>query len=213
MFTAPPEQTLEWSDEGVQGAYRFIRKLWNAVYEHCSSGEHVKLDVASLTSAQKDLRRQAHHTLAKVTDDIGRRRVFNTAIAAVMELFNALGRFDDPSPQAHAIRHEAFEIITIALSPIIPHVTHVLWQSLGHEGALIDERWPTPDPAALVQDAIEMVVQVNGKLRSRITVPVSADESYVREMALADEHVKKFVADKPLRKCIVVPGKLVNLVV
>jgi leucyl-tRNA synthetase len=213
MFTAPPEQTLEWSDEGVQGAYRFIRKLWNAVYEHCSSGEHVKLNVASLTSAQKDLRRQAHHTLAKVTDDIGRRRVFNTAIAAVMELFNAVGRFDDKTPQGHAIRHEAFEIITISLSPIIPHVTHVLWQSLGHEGALIDERWPTPDPAALVQDAVEMVVQVNGKLRSRITVPVSADESYVREMALADEHVKKFVADKPLRKCIVVPGKLVNLVV
>ena len=213
MFTAPPEQTLEWSDEGVQGAYRFIRKLWNAVYEHCSSGERVKLDVASLTSAQKDLRRQAHHTLAKVTDDIGRRRVFNTAIAAVMELFNAVGRFDDKTPQGHAIRHEAFEIITISLSPIIPHVTHVLWQSLGHEGALIDERWPTADPAALVQDAVEMVVQVNGKLRSRITVPVSADESYVRQMALADEHVKKFVADKPLRKCIVVPGKLVNLVV
>jgi leucyl-tRNA synthetase len=213
MFTAPPEQTLEWSDEGVQGAYRFIRKLWNAVYEHCSSGERVTLDVASLTSAQKDLRRQAHQTLVKVTDDIGRRRVFNTAIAAVMELFNAVGRFDDSSPQTRAVKHEAFEIITIALSPIIPHVTHVLWQSLGHEGALIDERWPTPDAAALVQDAVEMVVQVNGKLRSRITVPVSADESHVRETALADEHVKKFVADKPLRKCIVVPGKLVNLVV
>jgi len=213
MFTSPPDQTLEWSDEGVQGAYRFLRKLWGAVYEHCAAGERVKVDAAALTSAQKDLRRQAHRTLAKVTDDIGRRHVFNTAIAAVMELFNAVGRFDDTSSQGRAVRHEAYEIITVSLSPIVPHVTHVLWQALGHGGALIDERWPTPDPAALVQDAVEMVVQVNGKLRGRITVPVSADESQVRATALADEHVKKFVADKPLRKCIVVPGKLVNLVV
>jgi leucyl-tRNA synthetase len=173
----------------------------------------VKVDVASLTPAQKDLRRKAHQTLAKVTDDIGRRRVFNTAIAAVMELFNAIGDFKDSAPQSRAVRHEAFEIVTIGLSPIVPHVTHVLWHSLGHEGALIDERWPSPDPAALVQDAVEMVVQVNGKLRGRITVPVGADEALIRAAALADEHVQKFVLDKPLRKCIVVPGKLVNLVV
>jgi leucyl-tRNA synthetase len=213
MFTSPPEQTLEWSDEGVQGAYRFLRKFWHAVYEHVKLGPPPKLELAALTGAQKELRRQVHQTLAKVTDDIGRRRVFNTAIAAVMELFNAVGRFEDSSPQGRAVRHEAFEIITIALSPIVPHVTHSLWQSLGHDDALIDHRWPSPDPGALVQDAVEMVVQVNGKLRGRITVPVNADEAAVRESALADEHVRKFVSDKPLRKVIVVPGKLVNLVV
>jgi leucyl-tRNA synthetase len=213
MFTSPPEQTLEWSDEGVQGSYRFIRRLWNAVYEHVSAGERVKLDVSALTPAQRDLRRMAHQTLAKVTDDIGRRRVFNTAIAAVMELLNAIGRFTDTSAQGRAVRHEAFEIVTFALSPIIPHVTHALWRALGHENALIDERWPAPDPQALTQDSVAMVVQVNGKLRGHINVPVSSDEAHVRETALADEHVKKFVGDKPLRKVIVVPGKLINLVV
>jgi leucyl-tRNA synthetase len=213
MFASPPEQTLEWSDEGVQGASRFIRRLWHAVYEHVSRGLPPKLDTTPLSPGQRELRRVAHQALAKATDDIGRRRNFNTAIAAIMELLNAIGRFEDASPQGRAVRHEALEIATIGLAPIIPHVGHALWQALGHETALVDERWPEPDKAALAQDSVEIVVQVNGKLRGRINVPVDSDEVSVREAALADEHVRKFVADKPVRKVIVVPGKLVNVVV
>jgi leucyl-tRNA synthetase len=213
MFASPPEQTLEWSDEGVQGASRFIRRLWSAVYEHVSQGLPPKLDIATLSPIQRDLRRATHQALAKATDDIGRRRNFNTAIAAIMELLNAIGRFEDTSPQGRAVRHEALQIAAIVLAPIIPHVCHALWQALGHQTALVDERWPETDEAALVQDAIEIVLQVNGKLRSRISLPVNADEATAREAALADEHVRKFVADKPVRKVIVVPGKLVNIVV
>ena len=151
------------------------------------------LDVAALDAGQKALRRSAHQTLAKVTDDIGRRRTFNTAIAAVMELLNALGRFADASPQGRAVRHEAFGIVAVCLSPIVPHVCHALWQALGHEGALIDQPWPVPDAAAQVQDEIEISVQVNGKMRARVGVAASADEATVRGIVLADERVQKFV--------------------
>jgi leucyl-tRNA synthetase len=213
MFASPPEQTLEWSDEGVQGASRFIRRLWNAVYGHVQRGPVPPLEAASLSAAQRDLRRVAHQSLAKATDDIGRRRSFNTAIAAIMELTNAIGHFDEATPQGRAVRQEALEIAVLVLSPIIPHVCHVLWQALGHEDAVVDERWPLVDDRALVQDTVEIVVQVNGKLRGRIQVPASAAEGTVREAALADEHVGKFVGDKPVRKVIVVPGKLINIVV
>jgi leucyl-tRNA synthetase len=213
MFASPPEQTLEWSDEGVQGASRFLKRLWHAVYEHASAGAAPRLQSGALNEAQRQLRRAAHHTLAKATDDIGRRRNFNTAIAAVMELLNAVGRFSDSSAQGRAVRQEALEIATLVLAPITPHVCHALWQGLGHTSALVDERWPVPDPQALAQQAVEIVLQVNGKLRGRISVPVNCDEAAVREAALADEHVRKFVADKPVRRVIVVPGKLVNVVV
>ncbi len=215
MFASPPEQTLTWSEEGVQGASRFIRRLWTAVYSHVSDpkGAPPALNVTGLTAAQRNLRRAAHQTLAKAADDIGRRRNFNTAIAAVMELLNAVGRFDDSSDQGRAIRHEALEISVLALAPITPHVCHALWKELGHQTAIVDERWPEADPAALVQDVVEIVVQVNGKLRSRIGLPVNADEATAREAALADDQVKKFVGDKAVRKVIVVPGKLVNVVV
>jgi leucyl-tRNA synthetase len=213
MYASPPEQTLEWSDEGVQGASRFIRRLWNTVYEHLRAGAAPPLEVRSLNAAQRELRRQAHQALAKATDDIGRRRNFNTAIAAMMELLNSLRGTNDASPQGRAVRHEALGIAVLVLSPITPHVCHALWQALGHATAPIDERWPQPDTAALAQDTHAMVVQVNGKLRSHITVPVQADEAAVRAAALADEQVRKFVADKPVRRVIVVPGKLVNVVV
>ena len=213
MFTAPPEQSLEWSDEGVQGSFRFIRRLWKAVYDHVAAGPAPQLDLATLSPAQKALRRAAHQTLAKVTDDIGRRRTFNTAIAAVMELLNAIGRFEDGSPQGRAVVQEAFEIATITLSPIVPHVCHALWASLGHAGALIDQRWPQPDPAALAQDAVTMVVQVNGKLRGQISVPVDAAEETIRAAALAEESVQRFVAGATPRKVVIVPRKLVNVVV
>ena len=213
MFAAPPEQTLEWSDEGVQGALRFIRRFWKAVYDHVSSGPPPKLDPAALTPPQRDMRRLTHQVLAKVTDDIGRRRTFNTAIAAVMELLNAVVRFGDSSPQGRAVRHEALEIATIALSPIIPHVTHVLWEALGHRTALVDESWPQPDPQALARETVEIVVQVNGKLRGRVSIPVDADEATAREVALADDHVRRFTGDRPIRKAKFIRGKLINLVV
>jgi len=213
MFASPPEQTLEWSDEGVQGASRFIRRLWHAVYEHVAAGPAAALKASALTGAQRELRRTAHQALAKATDDIGRRRNFNTAIAAIMELLNALGRFGDPSAQGRAVRQEALRIAVLVLAPITPHVCHVLWQALGSTSALVDERWPAPDAAALAQESYEIVVQVNGKLRGRISVAVDADEAAVRAAALADAQVRRFLADKPVRRVIVVPGKLVNVVI
>jgi leucyl-tRNA synthetase len=213
MFAAPPEQTLEWSDEGVQGAYRFIKRLWKAVHDHVTQGEAPALDKGALTEAQRAIRRQAHHTLAKITDDIGRRRTFNTAIAAAMELLNALAKHPQSSPQDRSVVHEALEIAVLGLSPIIPHVTHALWRALGHVTALIDEPWMTVDAAALQTSFITMVVQVNGKLRGHISVPAGAAEDTVRAAALADPHVQKFIGAAAIRKVIIVPGKLVNIVV
>jgi leucyl-tRNA synthetase len=213
MFAAPPEQTLEWSDEGVQGAYRFIKRLWKAVHEHVLAGPAPPLEKAQLDDAQRTLRRQAHHTLAKVSDDIGRRRTFNTAIAAVMELLNSLAKFPQAAPQDRGVAHEALEIAVICLSPIIPHATHALWRALGHSTALIDEHWPQVDAAALEQSSIQIVVQVNGKLRAHVTVPASAGDESLRAAALADPHVQKFIGGAQVRKVIVVRGKLVNVVV
>ena len=213
MFAAPPEQTLEWSDEGVQGAYRFIKRLWKAVHDHVTQGEAPALDKGALTEAQRAIRRQAHHTLAKITDDIGRRRTFNTAIAAAMELLNALAKHPQKSPQDRSVVHEALEIAVLGLSPIIPHVTHALWRALGHVTALIDEPWMTVDAAALQTSSIAMVVQVNGKLRGHISVAAGAGEDTVRAAALADPHVQKFIGAAAIRKVIIVPGKLVNIVV
>jgi leucyl-tRNA synthetase len=213
MFTAPPEQSLEWSDEGVQGAFRFIRRLWTAVYQHVSAGPVDRLDKSMLGAGQKELRRAAHQTLVKVTDDIGRRRTFNTAVAAVMELLNAISRFDDRSPQGRAVSQEALEIAVVALSPIVPHVCHALWRALGHDQAVVDVPWPTADADALAQDTITLVVQVNGKLRGQITVAVGADEASIRTAALAEESVRKFVGEATPKKIVVVPRKLVNVVV
>jgi leucyl-tRNA synthetase len=215
MFASPPEQTLEWSDEGVQGASRFIRRLWNAVYEHVTHGTSPRLDTSALTDVQRGLRRAAHHALAKAADDIGRRRNFNTAIAASMELLNTVGRFDDMSDQGQAVRHEALEIVTLMLSPIIPHVAHELWRTLGHERAAVDEPWPSVDASALTQDSVEFVVQVNGRLRGRVSVASGAEEAAIREAALADEHVMKFVGSRgAVKRVIVVPGRqIVNVVV
>ncbi len=213
MYTSPPEDTLAWSDEGVQGASRFIRRLWNSVYEHVLAGPAPALAPGALDSAQRELRRLAHQALAKATDDIGRRRNFNTAIAAMMELLNSVRSFADLSPQGRAVRQEALRIEVLVLAPIVPHVCHALWQALGHASALVDEPWPQPDPQALAQETHELVVQVNGKLRGHITVPVGADEGTVRAAALADERVRRFVADQPVRRVIVVRGKLVNVVV
>jgi leucyl-tRNA synthetase len=224
MFAAPPEQTLEWSDEGVNGAYRFIKRLWKAVYDHVTNmpggprpGATAALraagPAAELTEAQRQIRLLAHQTLAKVTDDISRRKTFNTAIAAVMELLNGLGKFTPTASGDWLVQQEALEIAVISLSPIIPHVTHALWYSLGASVAVIDESWPAVDPDALEQATREIVVQVNGKLRGRIAVAADADEATVRAAALADPNVQKFVGAAAIRKVIIVPGKLVNIVI
>src|SRR3984885_14269936 len=213
MFAAPPEQTLEWSDEGVQGASRFIKRLWKAVHEHVRQGAPAALDKSALPDGQPTIRRQAHHALAKITDDIGRRRTFNTAIAAAMELLNALSKFPQSSAQDRAVMQEALEIAVLGLSPIIPHVTHALWKALGHSTALIDEPRMPVDAAALQTSSISLVVQVNGKLRGHITVASGADEATVRAAALAEPHARKFIGEAAVRKIIIVPGKLVNIVV
>jgi leucyl-tRNA synthetase len=213
MFASPPEQTLEWSDEGVEGAFRFMKRLWKAVHQHVAAGAAPALDATALSAPQRELRRQVHETLAKVTTDVGRRRTFNTAIAAVMELMNSLARFEDRTAQGRAVVQEALEIVVLVLAPVVPHACHTLWRELGHSTAAVDERWPQVDAAALARDTIEVVVQVNGKLRGRVTVPSDADEGAVREAALADSNVQRFMEGKPVRKFVYVPGKLANLVV
>jgi leucyl-tRNA synthetase len=213
MFAAPPEHTLEWSDEGVEGAFRFMKRLWKIVHAHVQGGSAGRPDAALLDGPQRALRRQVHQTLVKVGDDIGRRRTFNTAIAAVMELLNALARFSDVSAQGRAVMQEALDLVVLMLAPFVPHAARAMWQALGHATDVVDERWPAADESALAQDTVEIVVQVNGKLRARVQVPAGADEAVARAAALADPGVAKFVAGQPVRKLIYVPGKLVNVVI
>jgi leucyl-tRNA synthetase len=168
---------------------------------------------ADLNQPQKSLRRQVHQTLAKVSDDVGRRRTFNTAIAAVMELLNALNRAETSTPEDRAVVQEALELTVLMLSPIVPHICHRLWNVLGHPGAVIDESWPMPDPSALVAETREIVVQVNGKVRGRVSVAATATEADVRAAALADGNVQRFVDGRTVQKVVVVPGRLVNVVV
>lgn len=213
MFAAPPDQSLEWSDAGVDGALRFIKRLWRQVHAHVQGGAVVALDVDALSREQKGLRAKVHETLSKAGDDIGRRMTFNTAIAAVMELLNAVSRFADDSAQGRAVVQEALDTAVLLLAPITPHVCDQLWQALGHEGAVIDANWPQVDERALVSDSIALVVQVNGKLRGRIEVDAAADKDAILAQAKADENVKRHLEGMTLRKEIYVPGKLVNLVV
>jgi leucyl-tRNA synthetase len=213
MFAAPPEQALEWSDDGVQGSYRFLKRFWTAVQEHAGSGSVGEIDVAALSNEHKDMRRKTHQTIAKISDDIGRRYTFNTAVAASMELLNAINKFDDASDTGRAVKREALEAVVLMLSPMVPHICHELWSALGHRTALIDEPWPQFDEQALVTDLVEIVLQVNGKLRARISVAADADNDSVAALALADPNVQKHVGDSEIRKTIVVPGRLVNIVV
>jgi leucyl-tRNA synthetase len=213
MFAAPPEQSLEWSDSGVEGASRFLKRLWKQVYQHVAAGPAAALNVAELNAAQKAVRHSVHTTLAKVSDDVGRRYTFNTAIAANMELLNTLARFADDSDQGRAVMQEALDAVVLMLSPIVPHITHELWQQLGHEQAVVDCAWPLVDEAALVQASIALVVQVNGKVRGRINVSPDASREIIEAAVMDEENVQKHIADKTVRKIIVVPGKLVNVVV
>lgn len=213
MFAAPPEQSLEWSDAGVEGASRFLKRLWRLAFEHVEAGSVVDLDLTQLNDAQKSIRRVTHETIAKVGDDIGRRYTFNTAIASVMELINALSKFKDDSEQGRAVMQESLRAITLLLSPIVPHITHEIWKVIGDDSSILDQAWPVVDESALVKDSLQIIVQVNGKLRSRIEVPASASKDEIEAAAVNDENVKRFTDDKQVVKVIVVPGKLVNIVV
>lgn len=216
LFAAPPTQDLEWSDSGIEGAHRFINKLYRLVVGFITDTktyETPSLVLSSLNSNQKKLRQKTHQSLKKVGDDIGRRHSFNTAIAAMMELNNTLSRFEDNSPQGMAVRQESIEIMLKALSPIIPHLCHHLWAALGNKEAMIDALWPKVDESALVQEDVELVVQVNGKLRAKLVAPLDAESQSIQEMALAEEGVTRFTEGKTILKFIIVPNKLVNVVV
>ncbi|MBE9560152.1 MAG: leucine--tRNA ligase [Proteobacteria bacterium] len=213
LFAAPPDQSLEWNDEGVDGAARFLKRLWKLVAAHVTQQPTIAaLNTEALTSGQKDIRRKLHETIAKVSDDVGRRHTFNTAIAAVMELMNELAKFDDDSEQGRAVVREVIEGIVLLLSPIVPHITQQLWNDLGHDELLADVSWPACDKSAMVRDEIELVVQVNGKLRSKINVSANADKESIEASALADEKIMANIEGKTVRKVIVVPGRLVNIV-
>jgi len=215
MFTSPPDQSLEWSDSGVEGASRFIKRLWKLIANFRAGA--VKVDAAALNEAQKALRFKTHSTIQKVTIDYDRRQVFNTAIAAVMELYNELSRFianndSQDGGQNQAVVQEAVEAMVLLLGPIIPHTCHVLWQHLGHSDALIDANWPEVDESALVQNSVKIAVQVNGKLRTVLELPADATKEAMEAAARADAQVQKFTEGLTVRKVIVVPGKLVNIV-
>jgi leucyl-tRNA synthetase len=212
MFAAPPEQTLEWSDEGLSGAHRFLRKLWKMVHEHLEANVIAPLDIASLSQQQTDLRRKTHETINKVNDDFGRRNTFNTAIAAVMELLNDVAKHSGTESQSIAVRHEALTSAILLLSPIAPHICHALWQALGYSESVAEASWPSVDEQALVRSTITLVLQVNGKVRGKIEVAADISKQNIENIALADENVQRFIEGNTIRKIIVVPGRLINIV-
>lgn len=212
MFAAPPEQSLEWSDSGVEGANRFLKRLWRLVDRHHAGVKAPVLDPTLLNDEQKALRRKTHETIAKVSDDFGRRQTFNTAIAAIMELCNELGKLDDQAEQSRAVLDEALRAIVLMLNPIVPHVCHALWPKLGGAGEVLNADWPKVDESALTRDTIEIVIQVNGKVRAKVSVAANADKATVEATALAQENVQRFLEAVTVRKVIVVPGRLVNIV-
>lgn len=216
MFTSPPEQTLEWSDSGVEGAHRFLKRVWKLTYDFTQAAEVSKTAPSiaglTLTSAQKLLRRELHKTITKVTDDIGRRNTFNTAIAAIMELMNHLGKASIASEEDRVVMHEAIRAVVLMLTPIVPHLSHHLWSMIGDGNPVENTAWPIVDDSALVEDEKLIIVQVNGKLRAKITVSADASKEVVEDIGFNDENVSKFIDGKTVRKVIYVPGKLLNIV-
>lgn len=213
MFASPAEMTLEWQESGVEGAKRFLGRVWNLVYEYSQNPAKTALDVTALSADQKALRRDVHKTIAKVSDDIGRRQTFNTAIAAVMELMNKLTRAPLESEQDRAVMAEALSAVVRMLYPITPHICFELWKALGNESNIDHAEWVKADEAAMVEDEKLIVVQVNGKVRGKVTVAADADEETVKTVAFSDENVKKFTDNTQIVKVIYVPGKLLNVVV
>jgi leucyl-tRNA synthetase len=220
MFTSPPEQTLEWSDSGVEGAHRFLKRVWKLAFDFSEQvkehGEVALLSTLTLNAAQKTLRRELHKTIAKVSDDIGRRNTFNTAIASIMELMNHLSKANLVSVEDRAVMQEAVRAVIIMLTPITPHMCHEIWKTLGsanNNNASIEEAsWPIVDESALVEDEKLIIVQVNGKVRAKITVSANASKEEVEALGLSDETVVRFIDDKTIRKVIYIPGKLLNIV-
>jgi len=214
MFAAPPEQTLEWADSGVEGASRFLRRLWKTVHGHRQAGSAGSLNPDTLNDQQKDLRRKTHETISKVSDDYGRRQTFNTAVAAVMELLNDISKnADRSSPENLAVEREGLESAILLLAPIVPHISHELWKILGNGDQIIDAPWPQVDEAALVKTSIQMVVQINGKVRAKLEFAADADEDSIIEIAKNDVNVQKFLDGKEIKMCKVIPGKLVTFAV
>ena len=213
MFAAPPEQSLEWSDSGVEGGNRFLRKLWRTVYGHITAGNAGKFDANNLPEQQKDLRRKTHETIQKITDSYGKRQTFNNVVSASMELLNEINRLADrANPQGLAVEREALDAMLLMLSPIVPHITQCLWQALGHNSIPLNQTWPQVDESALVRSTIEVVVQVNGKLRGKLDAPVDAEKEWLEQQAMAQDNVQKFLEGVTVRKIIIVPNKLVNIV-
>jgi leucyl-tRNA synthetase len=213
MFAAPPDQQLEWSDAGVEGSFRFLKRVWKAVHEHVEQGVVTAYSSGELSANAKALRLQLHHTIQKIDDDYGRRKTFNTAIAAIMELLNALGKFDEDNAVARSVAQEVLENAVLLLSSITPHIAEALWTALRPGSKLVDQSFPKADPAAMVQDEIELVIQVNGKLRGSLRVSKDADKATIEQLALAHEAVQKQLAGGTAKKVIVVPGRLVNVVI
>lgn len=214
LFAAPPEKDLDWNEQGVDGCFRFLNRVWKLVNENLETALSAPaLDPVALTDEERTLRRAVHKTLRKVTEDIDERFHFNTAIAAVMELMNNLQGVRLNTPQAAAVMKEALELVVTMLAPFVPHVTEELWQTLGHTTPLSATDWPVWDAEAVVDEELLVVVQVNGKLRSKLSVAVGVDEESIKQLALADEKVKVFTDGMQVRKVIYVPGKLVNIVV
>ncbi|MBS24820.1 MAG: leucine--tRNA ligase [Gammaproteobacteria bacterium] len=214
LFASPPDQSLDWSDSGVEGSYRFLKRLWKIVANHQAVPVPIFID-SKLNAEQKKLRLKTHQTLQKVTDDFGRRQTFNTAIAASMELLNATTKFLEfnLAETDQAVIQEALESVILMLAPIVPHFCHALWNHLGHEGTVMDASWPEVDETALTQDSILIVLQVNGKLRDKIVVSKDMSKEDLEQIALDNEAVKRFSDGKTLQKVIVVPSRLVNVVV
>jgi leucyl-tRNA synthetase len=213
MFASPADMTLEWQESGVEGANRFLKRVWKLVYEHTAKGPTAALNIDALSEDQQALRRDVHKTIAKVTDDVGRRQTFNTAIAAVMELMNKLAKAPAEEEQDRALLQEALQSVVRMLNPFTPHISFTLWQLLGGEGDVDNAPWPVADEKAMVENTTLVVVQVNGKVRGKVTVPVEATEEQVRERAGQEHLVAKYLDGMTVRKVIYVPGKLLNLVV
>ena len=213
MFASPADMTLEWQESGVEGANRFIKRVWRLVYEHTQKGVAAKLDVIALDNEQKSLRRELHKTIAKVSDDIGRRQTFNTAIAAVMEFMNRLQKAPQETGQDRALMNVALYAIVRLLYPMMPHACFVMWQALGNNESIDNTTWPVADQSAMVEDEKLIVVQINGKVRGKFVVPADADQDFVLSQAKQEPNIQKYLSDVAIRKVIYVPGKLLNLVV
>ena len=214
MFAAPPEQSLEWSDKAVNGAYRFLRKFWTMVLNRIDDISNVDdIDPDDFfNDSQKELRKETHKTIAKVSDDIGRRYTFNTAIAAIMSLSNRVSRYQIDTDLDRKVVREALESMVLLLSPIVPHICNHLWTELGHQTAVVNELWPTFNEDLTVDATLEIVIQINGKLRARLNVAANIDEETLKELAFNEPKIAKLIAEQTIKKTIVVPGKLINIV-